>query len=68
MQILLAIFGCVIAIATFIFRHQLREAFSRNIWRGVFLSTVLVLAALPFALLLSMAVPFIATESAIIRP
>ncbi len=68
MAILLGIFGCVVAIAAILFRHQLREAFSRDIWRGVFLSAVLVVAALPFALLLSMAVPFMATESAIIRP
>jgi len=68
MKILLAIFGCVVAIAAVLFRHELREAFSRSIWRGVFLSAALVLAALPFALLLSMAVPFMATESAIIRP
>lgn len=68
MEILLTIFGSVVAVAAFLFRHELREAFSRNNWRGVFLSAVVVLAALPFALLLSMAVPFMATESAIIRP
>ena len=67
MAILLAIFGGVVAIAAFLARHNLREAFSRSIWRGLLLSALVIMSASGIALLLSLAVPFMATESAVIR-